>query len=83
MSETEWNSTTLPRDGELVRVLAHDVRGHYVIPFPVVFRNDTWWNAGSGALLDAQIIGWRPQNVAPALPQSFPQPNFDPRHSRR
>jgi hypothetical protein len=63
MSETEWNSTTLPREGELVRVLAHDVHGHYVIPFPVVFRNDTWWNASTGALLEAQIMGWRPMTA--------------------
>ena len=28
---------TLPREGELVRVLAHDAHGTVAIPFPVVF----------------------------------------------
>ena len=59
MPEAEWNSTSLPQKGEIVRVLAKDIHGQYVIPFPVVFRNDTWWNASTGALLEADILGWR------------------------
>ena len=43
MPETEWNSTTTPEEGAIVYVLAADDRGQYVIPFPVVFRDDSWW----------------------------------------
>ena len=45
MTETEWNSTTAPEEGAIVYVLAVDDRGQYLIPFPVVFRDDSWWNA--------------------------------------
>jgi hypothetical protein len=34
--------------------------GQYEIPFPVVFRDDSWWNARTGEELDAFIAGWRP-----------------------
>ena len=57
MAETEWNSTTAPEEGAYV--LAMDNLGQYVIPFPVVFRDDNWWNAHTGEELDAFIAGWR------------------------
>jgi len=60
MPETEWNSTTPPEEGAIVCVLAADNRAQYVIPFPVVFRDDSWWNARTGEELDAFIAGWRP-----------------------
>jgi hypothetical protein len=60
MPETEWNSTTTPEEGATVYVLAADNRGQYVIPFLVVFRDDSWWNARTGEELDAFIAGWRP-----------------------
>ena len=41
-------------------VPALDNIGQYVIPFPVVFRDDSWWNARTGQELDAFIAGWRP-----------------------
>ena len=41
-------------------VLASDNRGQYEIPFPVVFRDDSWWNAHTGEELDTFIAGWRP-----------------------
>src|ERR1019366_1010506 len=37
-----------------------DDRGQYVIPFPVVFRDDSWWNAHTGEERDTFIAGWRP-----------------------
>ena len=40
--------TTAPEEGAIVYVLAKDDRGQYVIPFPVVFRDDSWWNAHTG-----------------------------------
>ena len=60
MPEPEWNSTTTPEEGATVYVLALDNIGQYEIPFPVVFRNDSWWNAHTGEELDAFIAGWRP-----------------------
>jgi hypothetical protein len=45
MPEKEWNSETVPEEGAIVQVLAADGRGQYVIPFPVIFRDDCWWNA--------------------------------------
>ena len=43
MPGTEWNSTTTPEEGTIVYVLAADNIGQYEIPFPVVFRDDSWW----------------------------------------
>jgi hypothetical protein len=63
----EWNSAATPHEGAIVEVLAADSLGQYVIPFPVLFRDDTWWNAGTGALLDATIVGWRPNIAKGAL----------------
>ena len=60
MPNSEWNSTTAPEEGAIVYVLAADGRGQYEIPFPVVFRDDSWWNARTGEELDAFIAGWRP-----------------------
>lgn len=59
MDETNWNSTTTPDEGSVVYVLAVDNRGRYLIPFPVVFRDNSWWNARTGEELDAFIVGWR------------------------
>ena len=59
MSGTEWNSTTTPEEGAIVYVLALDNIGQYVIPFPVVFRDDSWWNAHTGEELVTFIAGWR------------------------
>jgi hypothetical protein len=59
MSEAEWNSTAPPEEGAIVYVLAADDSGQYMIPFPVVFRDDSWWNAHTGEELDTFIAGWR------------------------
>jgi len=47
-------------EGAIVYVLAADDTGQYEIPFPVVFRDDSWWNARTGQELDTFIAGWRP-----------------------
>jgi hypothetical protein len=60
MPKREWNSTTTPEEGEIVYVLAQDNRGQYVIPFPVVFRDDSWWNFRTGEELEAFVAAWRP-----------------------
>jgi len=41
MARSEWNSTDVPEEGEIVCVLAADNIGQYEIPFPVVFRDDS------------------------------------------
>jgi hypothetical protein len=51
------------QEGAIVYVLAVDNRGQYVIPFPVVFRDDSWWNARTGEKLDTFIAGWRPPTM--------------------
>jgi len=33
--------------------------GQYEIPFPVVFRDDSWWNLRTGEELDTFVAGWR------------------------
>ena len=60
MLETGWNSATTPEEGAIVYVLASDHIGQYLVPFPVVFRDDSWWNARTGKELDTFIVGWRP-----------------------
>ncbi len=64
MPEVKWNSTTAPEEGAIVYVLASDDQGQYEIPFPVVFRDDSWWNARTGEELDTFIAGWRPAGNA-------------------
>ena len=59
MAPSEWNTTT-PEEGAIVYVLAADNIGQYEIPFQVVFRDDSWWNARTGEELDTFIVGWRP-----------------------
>ncbi len=58
-TQTEWNSTTTPEDGEIVYLLASDKRGRYLIPFLVVFQVDSWWNIRAGEKLETFIVGWR------------------------
>jgi hypothetical protein len=55
----EWNSATTPEEGAIVYALASDDIGPYLIPFPVVFRDDSWWNARTREVLDTFIVGWR------------------------
>ncbi len=74
VAETEWNSTTAPEEGAVVQVLAADNRGQYLIPFPVIFRDDTWWNAGTGEQLDTFIVGWRPATTKLTSTSNNPGP---------
>ena len=58
----EWNKTEAPEEGAIVRVLVSDDGGEYVIPFPVVFREDSWFNSATGEELADELFveGWRP-----------------------
>ncbi len=59
MTIGDWNSTILPEEGAVVYVLAADHRGRYEVPFPVIFREDRWWNAETGQQLEAFVAGWQ------------------------
>jgi hypothetical protein len=48
-----------PDDGVVVDVCAEDRHGVYMLPFPVVFRDDDWWNAQTGEMLECFVAGWR------------------------
>jgi hypothetical protein len=58
--EDEWIDTKAPAEGQKVYVRAQDLRGFYVIPFMVEFRNDGWFNPETGEELDCFIAGWKP-----------------------
>ena len=51
---------TQPENNAIVHALAEDKRGHYEVPFPVVFRDDSWWDASTTAARDlAKAFGPR------------------------
>ncbi len=75
MPEAEWNSKTVPEEGSIVHVLAADSRGQYLVPFPVIFRDDTWWNACTGEELDTFIVAWRPATANLPSTSNNPDPN--------
>ena len=58
--EIAWIDTRAPVEGQIVHVRVRDTRGFYVLPFPVEFRDDDWWNARTGEELDCFIAGWAP-----------------------
>lgn len=51
--------SSLPNDERKCRVMAQDVRGAYVIPFPVFRRAGKWINANHGNSLEVIVIAWR------------------------
>jgi hypothetical protein len=63
----EWNNTEAPEEGAIVRVLVSDEGGEYVIPFQVVFRADSWFNAATGEELAEEIFieGWMMWDAKP------------------
>jgi hypothetical protein len=58
--EIAWIDTRAPVEGQIVLVRVQDTRGFYILPFPVEFRDDDWWNARTGEELDCFIAGWTP-----------------------
>ena len=75
MTDGGWNKTDAPNEGDIVRVLVSDNGGLYVIPFPVVFRSDSWFNSATGEEQDEEVFieGWRPYSAA--LPQAAARPD--------
>ena len=44
IDEPDWNDTDAPEQGQIVQVRSKNHRGFYIVPFPVEFRDDEWWN---------------------------------------
>jgi hypothetical protein len=59
IADDEWIDTETPAEGLRVAVRAQDHRGLYVLPFPVEFRDDSWFNPQTGDELDCFVAGWR------------------------
>ena len=47
-----------------------------LVPFPVIFRDDTWWNACTGEELDTFIVAWRPATANLPSTSNNPDPNL-------
>jgi hypothetical protein len=47
--------------GQLFELLCEDNRGTYSLPFGCRWRDDKWWNEQTGEVVEATVIGWRPQ----------------------
>ncbi len=62
MTTQAWNSQTVPQDGAIVYVLAMDDKGKYELPFPVLFKNDSWLNASTREEIGVFIAAWRPHD---------------------
>jgi hypothetical protein len=48
-----------PQAGLHVQVLAEDHVGTYLLPFACVFVEGAWRNAGSGDVIEVNVIGWQ------------------------
>jgi hypothetical protein len=42
-------------------LLCEDHCGTYALPFPCEWSGSKWRNATTGELIDASVVGWRPQ----------------------
>lgn len=54
-----WNTGPCEPDAP-VRAFTIDRRGPYCLPFRVVFRGGSWFNAKTGEKLECEIAGWAP-----------------------
>ena len=52
-------STGKPVDDFLSELLCEDKRGTYALPYACVFRDGSWRNAETAAVIEASVIGWR------------------------
>lgn len=57
--EDGWRNDDTPPEGSIVDVVGQDNRGFYMIPFAVLFQNDSWFNAQTGQEIAAYVAGWR------------------------
>ena len=47
-----------PIEDKPVRILCEEHIGTYAVPFPCVYRQGMWRNAGTGEPIEADVIGW-------------------------
>ncbi|MGO9768430.1 MAG: hypothetical protein ACLPSW_02535 [Roseiarcus sp.] len=66
--DSDWIDTDAPAKGQIVQVRSKNHHGFYIVPFPVEFRDDEWWNARTGQKLDCFVAAWRPLNALPDAP---------------
>lgn len=52
---------TPPPAATPVQVLCEDKSGTYLLPFACVHADGRWRNADTGDIVEAEVIGWRPQ----------------------
>ena len=57
----EFNGEGQPPPDQAVQVLCEDHSGTYQLPFACRFVDGEWRNNESGGLLEATVVGWRPQ----------------------
>ena len=73
ITESDWIDTDAPAEGQIVQVRSKNHHGFYIVPFPVEFRDDEWWNMHTGQKLDCFVAAWRPLNGLPHM-RHDPQP---------
>jgi hypothetical protein len=59
----QFNSEGEPPANEPVQVLCEDHSGTYQLPFTCRFTDGAWRNHESGGILEATVVGWRPQRA--------------------
>jgi hypothetical protein len=62
LNDSDWIDTAAhaPVEGQIVQVRSKNHHGFYIVPFPVEFRDDEWWNVDTGQKLDCFVAAWRP-----------------------
>jgi hypothetical protein len=53
-------STAPPTEGSGFHLLCEDHVGTYQLPYLCRWNGAEWSNANTGAMIEAQVIGWRP-----------------------
>ena len=50
--------------GQVFELLCADHCGTYRLPFACCWRDGKWWNAQTGEIVEATVIGWRQLRAA-------------------
>ncbi len=48
-----------PLTGQPVELLCEDHNGTFVLPFPCHWKDGVWHNGKTGAVIEADVLGWR------------------------
>ena len=52
-------SQSTPLTGQPVELLCEDHNGTFALPFPCLWRDGAWHNQETGAVIEADVLGWR------------------------